>query len=281
VASAAMLAGAVAGGVLGTGSLAWPYYARIGLLAAVFLVAYRTMFDVGFSPRTATARDVPREMERVARESLSAGWRQPSLRLLMVMSLFTGLVDDWAFYAWQPYVLELLGRDLPWVAGVIAALAALATMGGNRLALWETHRAGRRTTLMMAAAVAASIALVGMGLAGDFGTAVLCYLAFSLAQGLWTPVKQAYMHQLIPSAQRATVISFDSLIYNSGSTLGQPGLGQLAERRSIGAAYVAGGLITAGVWPLVLLLRRRDDPQDRFAGGQGTGDREQAATPDP
>ena len=30
----------------------------------------------------------------------------------------------WAFYAWQPCFLELLGRDAVWVAGVVSALIA-------------------------------------------------------------------------------------------------------------------------------------------------------------
>lgn len=269
VSSAAMLIGTVSGGLLGTVSLAWPYYARIALLAAVLLVAYLTMHDLGFSPRETTLRDLPGEMARIAEASLAYGWRQPSLRLLISTSFFLGLFTNWGFYAWQPYFLDLLGQDLPWVAGVIAALVALATMAGNRLAQYRSTRAGRRTTLMLLAAVVMTLSAIGVGLAGSFSTAVALYLLHALASGLWMPIKQAYMHQLIPSAQRATVISFDSLVNNSGSVIGQPALGVLAEQRSIAAAYVVGGAATAAVWPLLLRLRRRGDAADYFVQTPG------------
>ena len=43
----------------------------------------------------------------------------------------------WAWYAWQPYFLELLERDAVWVAGVVAfldmalAVAVMWIMGGH------------------------------------------------------------------------------------------------------------------------------------------------------
>ena len=38
----------------------------------------------------------------------------------------------WAFYASQPYLLELLESDAIWVAGLVAAGVALSTMAGTR-----------------------------------------------------------------------------------------------------------------------------------------------------
>jgi hypothetical protein len=90
-----------------------------------------------------------------------------------------------------------------------------------------------------------------------------------LAGGLWGPVKQAYMHELIPSAQRATVVSFDSLVGSGGSVIGQSGLGSLAENRSIASGYVVGGLTTILVWPVVWLLRRRNEQIDLIIGDAG------------
>ena len=270
ITSAAMLVGTVSGGLMAMVSLAIPYYARILLLFAVLLTAFLTMHDLGFSPRQTTLRELPAEMAGIAEASIDFGWRQPSIRLLASTSFFLGLFTNWGFYAWQPYFLDLLGQDLPWVAGLIAALVALATMAGNRLAQFGSIRAGRRTTLLLLAAVLMTVSAIGVGLVGSFWTAVALYLLHSLASGLWLPIKQAYMHQLIPSAQRATVISFDSLLNNSGSAVGQPALGLLAEQRSIAAAYVLGGAVTAAVWPLVLRLRRREDSADYFALALGS-----------
>ena len=44
-------------------------------------------------------------------------------------------------------------------------------------------------------------------------TVGLCLLSMAV-YGLFTPVKQVYMHKIIPSEQRATVLSFKGLAFN-------------------------------------------------------------------
>jgi hypothetical protein len=77
------------------------------------------------------------------------------------------------------------------------------------------------------------------------------------------------MHQSIPSAQRASVISFDSLVSSGGSMLGQLGLGRIAQTQSIPTGYVVGGLTTVLVLPVIAFLRRLDEPTDIIVGTAG------------
>ena len=44
------------------------------------------------------------------------------------------------------------------------------------------------------------------------------------------PIRQAYLNDMIPSQQRATVLSFDSLMGSSGGVVIQPVLGQGGRR---------------------------------------------------
>ena len=39
------------------------------------------------------------------------------------------------------------------------------------------------------------------------------------------PIRQAYLNGLIPSQQRATILSFDSLVSSTGGVVAQPILG--------------------------------------------------------
>src|SRR3954449_2522965 len=50
VSSIAMIVGTVGGGVLGQLHLSIPYVARTVLLVIAFMVGFRTMFDIGFTP---------------------------------------------------------------------------------------------------------------------------------------------------------------------------------------------------------------------------------------
>ncbi len=269
ISAVAMLVGTVSGGIFGSFRLDIPFLIRCGLLAIVFVVAFFTMKEIGFTPSKTKMSEMPSEMSRIARASVQYGWQQPSIRLLIITSFILALFSTWGFYAWQPYFLELLGQDAPWVAGVVAALISLSMMAGNYVVKWRSNKPGRRTTLLLIAVIGGTISAVAVGLVQSFWLAVFFYLVTSLSMGIWLPVKQAYMHQLIPSEQRATVVSFNSLVDSTGSVAGQTGLGWLAETRSIAAGYVVGGVLTALAWPVVFKLRRRNDPQDIIHGDCG------------
>ncbi len=266
VTGAAMLVGTLAGGFLGTIDLALPYVVRAVLLAVVFAVAIATMHDLGFTPRALRFSDLPREMNRIARESIAHGWHERPVRLLMMFSFVQWSFLTWGFYAWQPYFLDLLGRDAVWVAGVVAALISLSMVAGNVLVDWFSQFCGRRTTLLLWAAGVQTAAAVGVGLAGSFWLAVALFLVVTAAMGVTGPVKQAYLHQAIPSRQRATVISFDSMMGNAGGILGQTGLGTLSRARSIADGYVVGGFAMVLALPVLAILRRLGDRADGFAG---------------
>lgn len=269
ISGAAMLIGTVSGGFLGDLNLSLPYILRAGMLFVLFLLAYFRMHEIGHQPRTIQFNAIPREMKRVAQDSLKYGWRQPGLRLLMFVGFLQTGFMFWGFYAWPPYFLDLLGREAVWVSGVVAALISLATMVGNALVERLTRFCGKRTTLLIWSAVAGAAATIGVGLVDSFWVAVALFLLSMAAQGVTTPVRQAYIHEVVPSEQRAAIISFDSMIGNSGGILGQTGLGYLSQVRSIASGYVVGGIALVLAVPLLLGLRRRGEPADRILGEAG------------
>ncbi len=268
VTGAAMLVGTIGGGLLGTLDLALPYIVRAAMLGAVFVVAFATMHDLGFTPRALRFADLAGEMKQIARASVAFGWRQRPIRLLMMFSFVQWSFLTWGFYAWQPYFLELLGREAVWVAGVVAALIALSMIAGNALVDWFSQFCGRRTTLLLWAAGVRTVAAVGVGLAGSFWLAAALFLLVAATMGVTGPVKQAYLHQSIPSEQRATIVSFDSMVGSAGGVLGQSGLGYLSRARSIADGYVVGGLATLLALPVLAILRGLGDPADGFAGAK-------------
>ena len=87
----AMLVGTVGGGLLGTIDLGLPYLVRAAMLGLVLVVAMITMHDLGFVPRTLRLAAVPAELRNVAAESVAFGWRQRSVRLLMVFLFSSGV----------------------------------------------------------------------------------------------------------------------------------------------------------------------------------------------
>jgi len=260
----AMLVGTIGGGLLGQVDLAIPYLVRSGLLAAVFVVAYLVMHDVGFAPRRVTAKELPAEVRANARAGIEFGWGQRPLRLLMLAGMAQSAFLMWGFYASQPYLLELLDSDAVWIAGVVAAGVAMATIAGNQVVRVASRFTNRRTTLLLAAGAVETCAAVVVGLAGSFWIAAPALLLVMGATGVTTPVRSAYLHQVVGSEQRATVVSFDSMVSSVGGIGGQLGLGALGEARSVSSAFVVGGLVTSGALPILGRLRRLGGAPDRI-----------------
>lgn len=269
ISGAAMLIGTVGGGVVGDIDLTIPYIIRAALLILLTIFAYFTMHEIGFQPRTTSLKALPREMKAVAWASLQFGWRRRSTRLLILLGLIQMGYLYWGFYAWQPYFLELLGREAVWVAGVYAALISLATMGGNALVEYFTRFCGRRTTLLLWAAGIGALGTIGVGLAGSFWLAGLLFLVTMFTLGIFTPVKQAYLHQVIPSEQRAAIISLDSMASGVGGVMAQTGLGYLSQVSSIASGYVVGGLVQVLMIPLLARLRGLGESADLIIGKAG------------
>jgi predicted MFS family arabinose efflux permease len=227
------------------------------------------MHDLGFTPRPVSAGELPGEIARNARAGVEFGWRQRNLRLLILASAAQSSFMMWGFYAAQPYLLELLASNAIWVSGLVAAGIAMSTILGNQIVTFASRYCGKRTTLLLAAAALLSGSAVLTGLAGSFWVAVAGVLLMSLSLGVTGPVHSAYLHQVVPSGQRATVVSFDSMLSNAGSIGGQVGLGAVGEARSVGSAFVLGGVVTTAALPLLARLRRLGGPADAIVGERG------------
>ena len=266
ITGAAMLVGAVGGGLLGQIDLALPYLVRAALLAVVFVVAFVVMHDLGFTPRRVSAGELPGEIVRNGKAGVEFGWGQRPLRLLMLASLVQVGFLTWGFYASQPYLLALLDSDAVWIAGLVAAGVALSTIAGNQVVTIASRYCGRRTTLLLSAAALQTCAAVALGVASSFWVALPAFLLVTASVGVTSPVRQAYLHQVVRTEQRATVVSFDSMVSNVGGVGGQVGLGALGEARSVGAAFVAGGVATAAALPLLAKVRRLGGAADLVVG---------------
>src|SRR3989441_7243857 len=126
VTGVAMLTGSVAGGLIAQETnLGIPFVLRGLIFLGMFVVAFRLLRDVGFSPEK--AGKVVTEVRKIASASIEYGLRVPSVRWLMIESLFTGGVGIYGFYALQPYLLQLYGdRRAHRIAGPAAAVVGRA-----------------------------------------------------------------------------------------------------------------------------------------------------------
>ncbi|WP_420948233.1 MFS transporter [Archangium gephyra] len=264
VAGAAMLAGSVAGGVVAQWTdLGVPYLLRSLLLGVTLAVAFFSMKDLGFIPeRGKGALD---RVRTVVRGSLDHGLRNPPARWLMLSAPFTMGVGMFAFYALQPYLLQLYGDERAfWIAGLAAAIVAGCEIVAGLIAPHVRGLFSRRTHALLIATVIGVGGLALIGWTTSFWVAISALVVAELAEAASRPMRQAYLNGVIPSGQRATVLSFDNLMASAGGVVVQPALGRVADVGGYASAYVVGAVIQAVSLPFLLLARREAAPADRI-----------------
>jgi hypothetical protein len=67
---------------------------------------------------------------------------------------------------------------------------------------------------------------------------------------------------MIPSQQRATILSFDSMMSSTGGVWAQPVLGRAADAYGYGTSYVMSAGISALALPFIALSRRQNASAD-------------------
>ena len=262
VTGAAMLGGTVAGGLVAqVTNLGVPYIIRAAMFGVTLLVAWRFMHDIGFSPdreaSTVTA------VRNVLKGSIDGGLRNPPVRWLMLAIPFTAGTGIYIFYAAQPYLLELYGDPSAYsIAGLAAAIFAGVQIAGGLLVPYVRRLFRRRTDALLIGGVLGIAFLAVLGLKPGFVVALALLAAWSCIGAVTRPMRSAYLNDVIPSEQRATVLSFDSLMGSAGGVVAQPVLGRVADVSGYAASY----LISAGVQlvalPLIFLARLERAPSD-------------------
>jgi MFS family permease len=262
---AGMLVGSVAGGFIAQQtSLAVPFVLRGVLLIAMFGVAFKLMHDIGFSPAR-RGRPVA-EMRAIASASVEYGWRAPAVKWLMLEALFTGGVGIYVFYALQPYLLELYGDPNAYqVAGLVAAVVAFAQILGGVAVPAIRKLFKRRTSALIAIALASVVTLASISVVNSFGGVLALTVVWALLFAAAMPLRQSYLNGLIPSRQRATILSFDSMMSSTGGVWGQPVMGRAADAWGYAPSYAVAAGISALAIPFLALSRREETLADRPA----------------
>lgn len=260
----AMLSGSVAGGFIAQfTNLGVPYILRAVVLLVTFTVAFFFMKDLGFTPEK--NKKVVKKVKEIFNTSIKRGLKNPPVRWVMLISPFSTGVSFYAFYAMQPYLLKLYGDEKAYfIAGLAASIVACSQIIGGFTVPFIRKVFNKRTTVLLLGIIISALVLVGIGLTDNFFIAILLLVIWGLTFSATMPVRQAYLNGLIPSKQRATVLSFDSLMGSSGGVVIQPALGRIADTGSYSLSYIAGAGFQILALPFIFLAKREKPISDQI-----------------
>ncbi|NUP10869.1 MAG: MFS transporter [Polyangiaceae bacterium] len=252
----AMLVGTTAGGFIAQEiALGAPYLVRAGLQLVSFVVALILMKEIGFTPERAGT--FVEQVKRLAGAGWNYGLKNRPVRWVMLAAPFYMGTGIFGFYAAQPYLLELFGdQQAIGVAGIAAAGIAGTQVAGGFAVPFIRRVIHRRTHVLIGCAALTTISLVLMGIIQIFAVVVALLVLWAVSFAANMPVRQAYINALIPSRERATVLSFDSMVSSTGGVAFQPLLGRVADGAGYAVSYVVSGAIAFCALPFLVLARR-------------------------
>jgi MFS family permease len=238
-----------------------PFLIRVGVLLAMFVLAYRLMHDLGFTP---AAEAHPLEAVRtVFNSSIEHGLKNPPVRWVMFAAPFGAGVGIYTFYALQPFLLELYGDPNAYsVAGLAAAIVAGSQILGGFAAPKIRGLFHKRTTALILGSLASALSLTLLGFTDSFWLALALLVIWGMIFAAEMPIQQAYLNDMIPSQQRATVLSFNSLMGSSGGVVIQPILGKTADAYSYANSFLVGAVFQLAAVPFLIGSRRQRAPAD-------------------
>ena len=132
---------------------------------------------------------------------------------------------------------------------------------------WVRRFFSTRTQAMLISAVLTVVLLAAVGLTTSFVAAILLLAGWCMVFAVAGPMRQAFMNGLIPTEQRATVLSFDNLMGSAGGVVAQPGPRPRGRRVDYGTSYVVAAGISALSIPFIVLAHREHAVSDPITSG--------------
>jgi len=143
-------------------------------------------------------------------------------------------------------------------------------IGGGLLVPYVRRLFGRRTDALLIGGVLSVAFLAILGLKPGFVVALALLAGWACIGAVTRPMRSAFLNGVIPSEQRATVLSFDSLTGSAGGVVAQPILGRVADVNGYGFSYLISAAVQVVAVPLVLLARREKSPSDPITDDEVT-----------
>lgn len=276
--SGSVLGSAVAAGALVSGALAWwhpiaawsaltlPVIGLVVLSSAHAIAVVMLMREpprpgptIGIRRVAVSARQSP----AVVRDGLGLLRRNPVLLGLVLVEVFWSVAIV-VFEQFQPIRLaELLGDEAragTWMGPIASTGWAVFALGAGTAGLCSRHLGVARTALL--ARLLNGLGALTMGLVAGPSALVLAYLVTYALHGANGPTHAALLHRQATAANRATLLSINSLAASVAFTVGAPLLGLLAGGTSNQAAMMTGAAFSL-IGVIMYLPALRDERSRR------------------
>lgn len=229
------ITGAFAGNYLFGIDINLPWLAGSLLMLVTAAIAHLLMTEEYFEQHVGTTRDYWHKFTDTIRRSAAHVKVNGSVRFLIFASLFQIFAVQAPNMQWQ--ILFKNKIHLPYVYTGIA----IFTFIGYTVAKSIGWRKLNERLMINTAQIIIGLGLTLTVIIPYFPLAISMFLVHEVARGMYKPLRDAYLNDNIPSAERATLISFEAMSQHIGGVIGLLVSGLIAEYASISFAWILSG----------------------------------------
>jgi DHA1 family quinolone resistance protein-like MFS transporter len=218
-----------------------------GIILAVLLALIAIFVE---DPRSTSERGTWKDgfgqVPEIVRDSFSASRSNPTIILLLGVTLASGLALASIESFWSPRFADLIGgsegNSLFFGALMTGAFlfGALGNIGSIPLGKLFKQRYGLMAAIFQGLQGAA---LILLAIQGTVGMSAAFFWMIYLSMGVVNSPLGTLMNEEIPSERRSSMLSVQSLAGYAGSIAGSILLGYVAKNVSISAAWIAAGIV--------------------------------------
>ncbi len=238
-----VLIGVIIGSYLGQFNLALPWI--LSSITFAFLAVLTNFLFKEQRNTVITEKDVTStRIKQIAKDSVIYGLKN---RRLMLGVSFAAILA-FSFQAVNMYwpIVFKENFDLPVkYMGFIFAGVVLSTYGASQLSKWWQSRISCEKKAIFFSQIFTLLGLIGCYFFLDLSSFLVFFLLHEAGRGLFNPLYRSYVNKSIDDKNRATVLSFESMIVKGGAGLGLIVSGFLADSLGILNTWLIVSLILA------------------------------------
>lgn len=235
--------GAMAGSFLADRNDSWPWLASAGVMFLAAMISEALMKEEYRAHSRVSVKDGWQRMNVTIRSSFRFCISHQAVRTLLWMSLLQLFAVQAPNMQWSLFFRPQVANMTQ--LGLIASGISIATYVGSKAVKGMVQRTPNKKWALVCTQIIIGVSLLLTGCSSWFPVALTMFMCHEVFRGIYSPIKSAYLNELIPANERATLLSFESMIAHLGGVIGLVASGVAAQYLSIPVAWFLAGLVLA------------------------------------
>lgn len=250
--SLGIVIGALTGGYIAEFDLALPWLASAIAVAIVAVFCSIAMTEEYFE-KTDQKLNMS-SFKKIINESVHYGINKKSVLFIIIFGIVFAFMCQGPNMQWQIKFKDDFGMNTSILGWIFVGISACIFVGSH-ISGWFAKMFRSEKSAIVFSQIFVIAGLILASWLVFFPLVLSGFFIHELGRGIVAPLVRSYTNNRIPSEQRATIISFKSMMAQIGSVMGLIVSGYLAKNYSISTAWIVSAAVLAVCIPILLKFK--------------------------